>query len=99
MAPGRKELARTRCESRRALMSIFFLFLLRAPGMRLGGLACAGRGLAAQALDLAPGQGDADLPDPFQLHPVDRLGVEAREVDQHAGFSRWSSGNARPSSA
>ena len=45
-------------------------------------LAGSGGRLVAQALDLAPGQGDADLADPFQLHPVDRLGVEAREVDR-----------------
>src|SRR5260370_172324 len=61
-------------------------FLRCAPAMGLGRLACPGRGLGAQTLDLAPWQGNADLPDPFQFHPVDRLGVEAREVDLGGGF-------------
>jgi hypothetical protein len=55
--------------------------------MRPGTLARAGGGFGPQAFDLAPWQGDADLPDPFQLYPVDRLGVEAREVDQRGGLS------------
>src|ERR1700730_2639833 len=55
--------------------------------MRPGTLARAGGGFGPQAFDLAPWQGDADLSDPFQLHPDDRLGVEAREVDQSGGFS------------
>ena len=50
--------------------------------MRPGALARAGYGLGPQPLDLASWQGDADFPDSFQLHPVDGLGVEAREVDQ-----------------
>src|SRR5580692_6840985 len=50
-------------------------------------LARARPGLGAQALDLAPRQGDADLPDPFQFYPWDRLGVEACEVDQGCGFA------------
>src|SRR6185295_19922304 len=41
-----------------------------------------GRRLVAQSLDLAPGQGDADLPDPFQLYAGDRLGIETRKVDR-----------------
>src|ERR1700682_5788065 len=57
------------------------------PDLRPGTLARAGGGFGPQAFDLAPWQGDADLPDPFQLHPVDRLGVEAREVDQRGGFA------------
>src|SRR5260370_38740766 len=55
--------------------------------MDLCRLAGPGGGFGPQTLDLAPRQGDADLPDPLQLHPVDRLGVEAREVDQGGGFS------------
>src|SRR5713101_1096272 len=57
------------------------------PGMRPGALARPARGLGPQPLDLASWQGDADLPDPFEFDPVDRLGVEAREVDQRGGFS------------
>src|SRR5277367_4496300 len=41
----------------------------------------------AQPLDLASRQGDADFPDPFQLDACDRLGVEAREVDDMAGLA------------
>src|ERR1700694_1913270 len=57
------------------------------PALRPGTLARAGGGFGPQAFDLASWQGDADLSDPFQLHPVDRLGVEAREVDQRGGFA------------
>src|ERR1700676_3381623 len=60
-------------------------FLWRTPG--LGGLAAPRRPLGTQPLDLAPWQGDADLADPFQFHPVDRLGVEAGEVDEAGGFA------------
>src|ERR1700688_4939212 len=42
-------------------------------------LARARRRLGAQPLDLAPRQGNADLPDPFQFYPNDRLGVETGE--------------------
>src|SRR5882672_11209589 len=62
-------------------------FFLRPPAMRLCRLAGPDRGLGPQAIDLAPRQGNADLSDPFQLNPVDRLGVEAGEVDQGGGFS------------
>jgi hypothetical protein len=55
-------------------------------GMCPGSLARPRRGLGPQPLDLTPWQGDTDLADPFQLHSVDRLGVEAREVDDAGGF-------------
>src|SRR5271156_4567157 len=62
------------------------------PGARswraaLGGPAGPGRGPGPQPLDLAPRQGDADLADPFQLDAGDRLGVEAREIDDGRGLS------------
>src|SRR4030088_2396644 len=57
------------------------LFLRRPPAMYLCRLACPRRRLASQAFDLASRQGDADLADPFELYPVDRLGVEACGVD------------------
>src|SRR5258706_15661809 len=63
------------------------LFFLGPPGMGFCRLACPAGGLGPQTLDLAPRQGDADFPAPFQLHPVDRLGVKAREVEQGGRFS------------
>src|SRR6202041_1136212 len=57
------------------------------PGMRPGGLPRPRRGLGPQPLDLTPWQGDADLADPFQPDPVDRLGVETGEVDDAGGLS------------
>src|ERR1700677_1240125 len=56
-------------------------------GMPFRGLARSRRGPGPQSLDLAPWQGDADLADPFQPDPVDRLGVETGEVDDAGGLS------------
>src|SRR5580704_741477 len=50
-------------------------------------LAPAPRRLGPHPLDLGPRQGDADFADPFELDAVDRLGVEAREVDLAWGFA------------
>src|SRR6266851_3301280 len=58
-----------------------------SPGMRPGALTRPARGLGPQPLDLASWQGDADLSDPFEFDPVDRLGVEAREVDLRFGLA------------
>src|ERR1700722_19484464 len=53
----------------------------------LCGLAGAACGFGPQPLDLAPGQRHADLSDPVQFHPHDRLGVEAGEIDHCRRFS------------
>src|SRR6202051_977087 len=63
------------------------LFFGDPPAMRLGRLACPARRLGPQTLNLAPGQGNADLADPFQLYTADRLGIETREVDLRRRFS------------
>src|ERR1700733_15516113 len=57
--------------------------------LRLCRLAGPGARLGPQPIDLTPGQGDADLPDPFQLYPVDWLGIKARQVDHGRGFSAF----------
>src|SRR3954465_5137120 len=51
------------------------------------GLARAGGSFAPQAFDLTPRQGHANLAYPFKLDAVDRLGVEARKVDEGWRFS------------
>src|ERR1700681_976102 len=63
------------------------LLLRRPSARRLGRLARPRQRLVAQALDLASRQSDADLADPFELYAADRLGIEAREIDQRGGFS------------
>src|SRR6201995_118629 len=46
------------------------------------GLAGAGRGLCPQPCNLPARQGDADFADPVEFHPIDRLGIETREIDE-----------------
>src|SRR5438045_8535975 len=58
----------------------------RPAGTPVGLSVALGR-LGTQAPDLAARQRDADLADPIQLYPVDRLGVKAVEVDQIRRFS------------
>src|SRR3954462_5556113 len=57
-------------------------FILPARAMGSGRFARPSRRLGPQPLDLAPRQRDADLADPLKPYPVNRLGVEARQVDQ-----------------
>src|SRR5882757_2666056 len=63
------------------------LLLRRPSAWRLGRLARPRQRLVAQAFDLASRQSNADLADPFELYTADRLGIEAREIDQCCRFS------------
>src|SRR6185312_11704800 len=52
---------------------------LAGPGGRLG----------PHPLDLASGQGDADLANPFQLYAIDGFGIETRKVDRIGGLAAF----------